>query len=288
MSADRFDACLAETLRWEGGWSNHPKDPGGATMRGVIQRVYDGYRERKGLARQIVRLIADDELQDIYRTSYWQPVAGDSLPAGVDLAVWDFGVNSGPTRAVRYLQACLGVNQDGHMGPVTIQAANRADPDELVRALCAARRKFVRQIKTYPVFGKGWERRINGIERTALAMALDAPLDPPVVAAVPDPTIDRAQATQEPARPSAAKIATTAAAAASGIATVAPQAIAPPPAVLTDSVTNISLWQSIGEQIASFCRFLLGHPVEVCVIAALVAAVWFGPRLLPHIWARQT
>ena len=116
---DRFDTCLAETLKWEGGWSNHPRDPGGPTMRGIIQRVYDGWRDNHGLPRRSVREIADHELRDIYRRSYWDQVRGDELPPGVDLAVFDFAVNSGPARAAKYLQRVLGVKVDGHIGPAT-------------------------------------------------------------------------------------------------------------------------------------------------------------------------
>jgi len=157
----RFHACLAETLKWEGGWSNHKLDPGGATMNGVIQRVYDAWRERGGKPRQSVRGISDAELTAIYDANYWRMVAGDLLPAGLDLAVFDFGVNSGPARAVRYLQSCLGIIQDGHMGPVTINAANRADTRELIAAYMTARQKALPILFIVPILSPVSRERLD-------------------------------------------------------------------------------------------------------------------------------
>lgn len=171
MSQANYPACLAFTLKWEGGYANHPKDPGGATMKGIIQRVYDGYRKRKGQALQSVRRISDDEVAAIYRKQYWEAVRGDDLPDGVDLAVWDFGVNSGPSRAARYLQGILGVKQDGAIGEVTLAAVERHDPGELAAQLCDARLAFVRQLRTWPTFGRGWQRRIDAARTLASGMA---------------------------------------------------------------------------------------------------------------------
>lgn len=157
MAVGNFATCLKHTLEFEGGWSNHPADPGGATMRGVIQRVYDAYRDRKGDPRRSVRNITEPELQEIYKVNYWDLVKGDSLPAGVDLATFDFGVNSGPGRANQYR------NRLGSDIPVSI-----------VKRLCQARLAFVRALGTFSVFGKGWTRRIVTIEARGVKMALVA------------------------------------------------------------------------------------------------------------------
>ena len=182
---DRFDACLAETLRWESGeiqvpggaivrgkfsYANDPHDPGGPTMVGVIQRVYDGWRQSMGLARRPVRDIEDHEIRAIYRQNYWNLVRGDELPPGVDLAVFDFGVNSGCARAVKYLQRIVGVTPDGAFGALTLAAVHRHDPADLVQRLMADRRTFVRKIPHYWRFGKGWETRLKAVERVAMAM----------------------------------------------------------------------------------------------------------------------
>lgn len=166
---DRFAEVLPVTLVHEGGYSNHPRDPGGATMKGVTQRVYDGYRDGRRQPRQSVRFIANAELVEIYRFNYWNMVRGDELPAGVDLAVFDFGVNSGPGTAIKHLQRVLGIRQDAHPGAVTLAEAARRDPAVLVQSYMAARRAFLRSLPTYPVFGVGWMRRCDAIERSALA-----------------------------------------------------------------------------------------------------------------------
>lgn len=156
MASGNFARCLAHTLEFEGGWSNHPADPGGATMRGVIQRVYDSYRTGKGLPRQTVRNISEAELQEIYRRDYWDKVHGDRLAAGVDLATFDFGVNSGPGRANQYLARAVG-----------------GSDINTVKKLCGARLAFVRGLGTFSVFGKGWTRRITTIEARGVKMALE-------------------------------------------------------------------------------------------------------------------
>lgn len=205
------DACaqsLAETLKWEGGYSNHPNDPGGPTMHGVTQRVYDGYRTRQGLAKRAVRLIEQAEEVAIYRGSYWAAVRGDELPAGVDLAVFDYGVNSGPGRAVMALQKAVGAKADGHLGEATLDAILARDPRELIGKIMAGRRAFLRSLSTFPTFGVGWMNRCAGIEKAALGMA-DA--HPAVVASVetlaaPLPDVDEQSAEQgrayEPETPS--------------------------------------------------------------------------------------
>jgi lysozyme family protein len=166
---DRFAEVLPVTLVHEGGFSNHPKDPGGATMKGVTQRVYDGYRDGRRQPRQSVRYISNAELVEIYRFNYWNMVRGDELPAGVDLAVFDFGVNSGPGTAIKHLQKVLGIRQDAHPGAVTIAEASRRDPAVLVQSYMAARRAYLRSLSTFPVFGTGWMRRCDAVERSALA-----------------------------------------------------------------------------------------------------------------------
>ena len=170
MTASNFSACLRFTLQYEGGWSNHKQDPGGATMKGVTQRVYDAYRRRMGRQVQSVFHIPDAELNDIYRLQYWNVVRGDDLPAGVDLAVFDHAVNSGPVAAVKALQRVLKVTCDGNLGLATLAAAKQADPKKLVAGLTAAREGFLRTLKIFKVFGRGWMRRVSAVRTVALAM----------------------------------------------------------------------------------------------------------------------
>jgi lysozyme family protein len=166
MTASNFAPSLNLTLVYEGGWSDNPRDPGGATMRGVTQAVYDDDRDQRGLPRRSVKLITDAELQAIYRWRYWDLVRADDLPAGADYAVFDFAVNSGVSRASKVLQSIVGSVQDGHVGSVTIASALRYKasygPTALSDAMCNARMSFLRSLPTFVDFGNGWTRRVLG------------------------------------------------------------------------------------------------------------------------------
>lgn len=272
-----FETCLTETLKWEGGWSNHPSDPGGPTMRGVIQRVYDAWRKRNGLPKRSVRNIEEHELQAIYRENYWQLVRGDELPPGVDLCVFDYGVNSGPSRSISHLQEVLGVKIDGFMGPVTLDAVNAADPVEIVKKLCARRRKFVRQIKTYHVFGKGWNRRIDGIEQVSCAMCelpiRDIPIVPIADADKQSETQGRANDPKEPMSPAAKMaIAGTASGGAGAVISAPPQAV-------TDTVTNVGAWQAIGKTVAAMGAGIAAYPLMSAAVFSVAVGVIFWPQI---------
>ena len=181
-----YPISLSETLEWEGGYSHHPKDPGGKTNKGVIQRVYNSYRRLKGQTPRDVREITQAEVNDIYKTNYWDQVAGDLLPPGLDLAVFDFGVNSGPSQAIKNLQRAINkvekrnLKTDGHLGPATIDAATSlTDLPGVITYLCDQRLSFLKQLKGWATFGfangkeQGWPKRVRGIKAKALEMALE-------------------------------------------------------------------------------------------------------------------
>jgi len=169
MARANFRRCLDEVLKHEGGWANHPRDPGGATMRGVIQRNYDRYRDQKGLPRRSVRGIEEHELEEIYREWFWDEVAADHLPYGLDLVAFDGGVNSGPRRGARWLQKGVGARADGKVGPKTIEAARRA-PVTAIEKACAARMSFLRALSHWDAFGRGWSRRVASVEAVGTRM----------------------------------------------------------------------------------------------------------------------
>jgi lysozyme family protein len=171
IMADRFAACLAETLRWEGGYSNDPHDKGGPTMRGVTQRVYDGWRDGHGVPRRPVSEIELPEWEAIYRRNYWDAARAGDMPAGVDLCAWDMAVNAGPVQAIRSLQRVLGVTVDGHIGAATMGALQRRETVDLIRAYVEERRRYHRSLPTFWRFGKGWLRRCDGIEAKAIEMS---------------------------------------------------------------------------------------------------------------------
>jgi lysozyme family protein len=166
---NNFEKALALVLEHEGGYVNHPKDPGGATNRGVTQAVYDAYRKVRGRGPQSVKFITYDELRAIYKFQYWDKVHGDFLPIGLDYAVFDFAVNSGVGRASKSLQAVLGVAQDGQIGARTLAAIT--SPVKTINALCDRRIGFLRNLRTFMTFGKGWTRRVKDVRAHALEMA---------------------------------------------------------------------------------------------------------------------
>lgn len=170
--ADRFDACLTEVLRHEGGYVDHPSDPGGATNMGITRKTLARWRKVSpwtALPKHEVATLTRGEAAQIYRANYWNACSAGSMPAGLDLALFDFAVNSGSDRAVRMLQAVLGVSADGEVGPVTIVAAGSGDTRRLINALCDRRLGFLERLATFAAFGRGWTRRVAAIRVAALA-----------------------------------------------------------------------------------------------------------------------
>ena len=156
----------ADVQRWilasEGGYVDHPRDPGGATNMGITHKTLAAWRGR-AVTKQDVRDLKRAEALEIYRAQYWSAVRGNDLPAGLDYAVFDYGVNSGPARAIKDLQRCLGVKVDGVVGAITLDAVRRVtDIIGLIEDLCERRWTFVQGLKTFATFGKGWRRRIWG------------------------------------------------------------------------------------------------------------------------------
>ena len=173
-----YEKALHWVLQHDAGYVNHPQDPGGATNKGITQKTYDAYRRAKGVPVRDVRDIDDVEVRAIYREQYARPVWFDALPSGVDYALFDFAVNSGVSRAVKYIQRLVGTRQDGIMGNQTLSAIRAQDAAALINALCDARLAFMRGLKIWPTFGRGWQRRVDGMRKSALALASDAPVIP--------------------------------------------------------------------------------------------------------------
>lgn len=180
---------VRELLVYEGGYTNHPADPGGPTNWGIT--IFDVHRFVKPDATAAdVKALKVEQAKDIYKRKYWDLVWGDKLPAGVDFCVFDYGVNSGPSRAVKALQRVVGVDADGVMGPATLAAVLLKDPAMVVNALCDERMRFLRGLKTFSVFGVGWTRRVTALRRSALGMIkgqVPAPKPTPTPAPKPGP-----------------------------------------------------------------------------------------------------
>lgn len=167
----RFDECLPLVLVHEGGYVNHPKDPGGATNKGITQRTYDAWCNRQGYPHATVKNITDAEVAAIYKAQYWDKVCADALPTGVDYTVFDFAVNSGPARAAKFLQRSVGAGQDGIVGAQTLSAVQDADANRVIVQVCSERLAWLKRLKHWPTFGRGWTRRVDEVQAASLAMA---------------------------------------------------------------------------------------------------------------------
>jgi lysozyme family protein len=167
----RFDECLPLVLKHEGGYVNNRHDPGGATNKGITQKTYDAWSRRQGKSPRSVQHITDAEVAVIYRRQYWDAVRADDLPVGLDYAVFDFAVNSGPRRAAQFLQRVVRVADDGIIGEQTLDAIGGFTVPGVISTLCDNRLAWLKRLKTWRHFGRGWQRRVNEVKGAALNMA---------------------------------------------------------------------------------------------------------------------
>jgi len=164
-----YDKCLETILHHEGGYVNHPKDPGGETNLGVTKKVYQEHGGTKDMKDLLV-----EDVAPIYKKGYWDKMKGDELPGGLDLCVFDFGVNAGPGRAAKFLQQMIGTVVDGGIGPNTLakleEYIRENGEHEAVNKYQEMRQKYYEKLSTFDTFGKGWTRRVE--ETTKLALDL--------------------------------------------------------------------------------------------------------------------
>ncbi|TDR36528.1 glycoside hydrolase family 108 protein [Aquamicrobium defluvii] len=175
-----FARALALVLKHEGLWSDHPQDKGGPTMKGVTLANFRRY-VKPNATKEDLKKITDEQVATIYRRFYWDAVRGSDLPGGIDYAVFDMAVNSGPDRAIKYLQAVVGAKQDGRIGPDTLAKTRAMMRATVINSLCDKRMAFLKRLKTWPTFGKGWTSRVSGVRAEALKMAAQPDTPPPVV-----------------------------------------------------------------------------------------------------------
>ena len=164
-----YDKCLETILHHEGGYVNHPEDPGGETNLGVTKRVY----EEHGGTKDMKDLTVED-VAPIYKKGYWDKMKGDDLPGGLDLCVFDFGVNAGPGRSAKYLQKMIGTVADGGIGPNTLKAVeayvSEHGIEKSIDNFQEARQGYYQLLGTFDTFGRGWTRRVT--ETTELAKTM--------------------------------------------------------------------------------------------------------------------
>jgi len=177
--ADAFDTCLAFTLRAEGGYVDDPVDPGGATNMGITLATFRQWSDDAELGPPQIQDMTERTARAIYRSLYWNPLRADALPAGVDLSVFDMGVNAGIWRSARLLQRAIGFTGeevDGCIGPETLGAAAKCDPRSLVNDLADHQTAYYRSLPDFPTFGAGWLNRTDARRSAALAMIADLEL----------------------------------------------------------------------------------------------------------------
>jgi lysozyme family protein len=185
-----YEASLAAVLKHEGGYVDHPSDPGGATNLGITHKVLAKWRKVSPwwkLDKSEVKNLTRSEAAAIYRANYWDAIKGDELPSGVDYAVFDYAVNSGPARAAKALQRIVKAKVDGAIGPETVGLAGKLAASDIINLLCDERMTFLQRLSTFGVFGKGWTARVKGVRTLALRMAASpSPVTPPPTPATDD------------------------------------------------------------------------------------------------------
>jgi lysozyme family protein len=168
-----FDLAMRLLLRHEGGFVNHPKDPGGMTNLGVTKAVWDAHTGKPATEADM-RALTPQAVQPVYKARYWDAVCGDDLPHGLDYCLFDCAVNSGPGRAVKLLQYVLHLKVDGVIGKNTMAAIMAADSVELIEDYNQRRLDFLKSLPTWETFGKGWGKRVSEVELEAKSFARNA------------------------------------------------------------------------------------------------------------------
>jgi lysozyme family protein len=169
---ENFEQSLQKLLVHEGGYVNHPSDPGGMTNLGVTARVWEEWVGHPVDEKQM-RALTPETVAPLYKKKYWDACHADDLVSGLDYCVFDVAVNSGPGRAVKFLQSVVGATPDGGYGSITaalVKKAQEEDAARLVSVYCAKRLEFLQSLKTFETFGKGWSRRVAEVKEEALKM----------------------------------------------------------------------------------------------------------------------
>lgn len=175
-----FERSLSLVLKSEGGFVNDPHDPGGATNLGVTIATFRQFVNPNGTVADL-KALTIAQAGKVYKGQYWDVVKGDQLPDGVDYAVFDFAVNSGPSRAAKFLQAIVGVPQDGQIGPETLVAVAKIPRSTIIQNINDNRLAFLKGLPTWPRYGRGWSTRVASVRTVALAMVGPMASTPPVV-----------------------------------------------------------------------------------------------------------
>jgi len=164
-----WDNSFKLMLKSEGGFVNHPSDPGGMTNLGVTKATWENWVGRESDEAEM-RGLTPEKVEPLYKKKYWDAVRGDELPMGLDYLMFDFAVNAGAGRAIKTLQTAVGVTPDGGFGPMTMAAVQAVDPVDLIERFSQAKEDFYRSLTTFATFGKGWLNRVADVKVKASAM----------------------------------------------------------------------------------------------------------------------
>ena len=167
---NNFEQCLAKVLKHEGGYVDHPKDPGGETNLGVTKKVYEAWCIVEDINQKNMKDLTVDDVSPIYKMNYWLKNKCNNLPIGVDYVVFDMSVNHGVSRAAKFLQGVVGAEKDGVIGSKTIALVDKMDSGEIIDALCLEREDFYKNLSTFSTFGKGWLTRNSSVQIMASEM----------------------------------------------------------------------------------------------------------------------
>ena len=165
-----FEASLAHVLQSEGGFVNNPADPGGMTNLGCTKAVWEEFVGHP-VSEADMRGLTPADVAPLYKRKYWDKVSGDDLPAGLDYAVFDAAINSGPGRAAKWLQEAVGVEADGAIGNGTLAAVAAFDVQELIKAYNDKRLGFLQGLPTFGTFGTGWTNRVASVQAVSSSLA---------------------------------------------------------------------------------------------------------------------
>ena len=167
-----FQKCLDMLLVHEGGFVNDSRDNGGMTNLGVTIKVWEEWVGHP-VSEKEMRSLTPLMVAPLYKRKYWDACRADELISGLDYCVFDVAVNSGVGRAVKLLQQSVGATPDGSFGSITFGLVKQVDPTTLIERYCARRMEFLESLKSFPVFGRGWSRRVAEVKEVALRMVQD-------------------------------------------------------------------------------------------------------------------
>ena len=167
---NNFKECLALVLKSEGGYVNNPKDPGGMTNLGITKKSLEEWLGHD-VDEKFMRNLTLEMAAPFYEQKYWRSCYGEVLSRGLDFIVFSMAVNAGPGRSIKLLQQSIGCVPDGVIGPATRRLISDSNSATLIAKFSETRREYYKSLKTFPIFGAGWLKRVDQEEQEALNMA---------------------------------------------------------------------------------------------------------------------